>query len=194
MFAAAAAAACVSVLTATGNLFTDAAMVDLVQLLQSLPAADQVSALDLSHNQLLTWQCCEVLSQLLSAAAAAADAGHQGCSTTERGTCLRVQEVQSAGVSMQQHMQTAEGSGGDLVHAAPPRLPAGWCIPRPSFKRMVQPLQLQALHLQGVSVGDKGAVLLASGLAGTRHLQVGAEGSQQHDGSSLCMCAQIVAF
>jgi hypothetical protein len=36
----------------------------------------------------------------------------------------------------------------------------------------VQPLQLQVLTLQGVAVGDRGAALLARGLAGTRHLQV----------------------
>jgi hypothetical protein len=38
---------------------------------------------------------------------------------------------------------------------------------------LVQPLQLQVLLLQGVAVGDRGAALLARGLAGSQHLQVG---------------------
>jgi lipoprotein NlpI len=41
-----------------------------------------------------------------------------------------------------------------------------------SFQRLVQPLQLQALLLQGLVIQDKGAVLLAEALASTQRLQV----------------------
>jgi hypothetical protein len=46
-------------------MLSDAAVCELAQQLLVLPAAAGLQALDLSRSQLLTWQCCDALGQLL---------------------------------------------------------------------------------------------------------------------------------
>lgn len=182
-----------------GNLLTDSAVFDLVELLQSVPAASGISHLSLSHNQLLTWQCCAALRQLVSEAAAAAAATAAAAAGPAAATLLTQQGGSddsasaqdrhsqhasygiSSGVQQQQGQQSPQrlqhtGSGTESNSSSAAlgsSVPASWGHPQPSFRRLTQPLQLRALRLQGVAVGDKGAVLLAEALAGTHHLQVG---------------------
>lgn len=164
-------------MSSVGNLFSDVAVFDLVELIQLLPAASDISRLDLSHNQLLTWQCCGALGQLISvalalkAANAAAAAQHRRSSADYSSHPAHIASTQpsaapAAGGS------PAVTAGADAGDAAVARRPLGWGRVQPSFRRLVQPLQLQALLLQGVVIQDKGAVLLAEALAGTQRLQV----------------------
>lgn len=163
-----------------GNLFSDSAVYDLVELIQALPAASDISHFDLSHNQLLSWQCCGALGQLVSVAAAIAAATAVASAKLSRQSAdhadanRQQHNVSPAGATRKSADESVEGTKGAAVLAvpAPARRPVAWGGAQPSFKRMVQPLQLQALLLQGVVIQDRGAVLLAEALAGTQRLQV----------------------
>lgn len=156
-----------------GNLFADAAVYDLVDLIQSRPAAADVTGLDLSHNQLLSWQSCGALGQLLSGAAAMAAASAPAAASCA-GPSVGEHKAQQPAASLCGGSAAADSSAaaGDAPTAARARQPIGWHGVQPSLKRMVQPLQLQALLLQGVVIQDRGAALLAEALASTQHLQV----------------------
>lgn len=152
-----------------------------MELIQSLPAAADISHLDLSHNQLLSWQCCGALGQLISVAAALAAATAAASATLVRqsGDHADAHKQQQAvaqltGSSSEGADESAESTKGAVAPAAaaPARRPVAWGGAQPSFKRMVQPLQLQVLLLQGIVIQDRGAVLLAEALAGTQRLQV----------------------
>lgn len=168
---------CIVDIYPAGNLFTDAAVYDLVDLIQSLPAAGDVTSLDLSHNQLLSWQCCGSLGQLLSVAAALAVATAPAAASCAGPSAVEQKGQQAAtsplgGSAADDSSAAAAGAptaATAVVHASQP---IGWRGAQPSLKRMVQPLQLQALLLQGVVIQDRGAALLAEALASTQHLQV----------------------
>lgn len=165
------------------NLLTDSAVFDLVELLQSLPSAQQLSHLDLSHNQLLSWQCCGALRQLLSAAAsraaataavAAAAAQASGGVSTESSDQGHTQQAPNPATAHTSSSSSTAQAGAGHVGSENPggRQPIGWNGPQLSLRRLAQPLQLQVLLLQSVSIGDKGAVLLSQALAGTQDLRV----------------------
>jgi hypothetical protein len=166
-----------------GNLFSDLAVFDLVELMQLLPAAADISHLDLSHNQLLTWQCCGALGQLLSVAlalkaantAAAAQLGHSSAEYSSHRSTQHTHDASTQQGTEPAAAAAAAAAGADAGDASGARRPLGWHCVQPSFQRLVQPLQLQALLLQGVVILDKGAALLAEALASTQCLQV------QHD-------------
>jgi len=170
-------------------MLTDNAVHDLVQMLQTLHAAADISHLNLSHNQLLTGQCCGPLGQLLSMAAGnAAQPNRNRRDSIHSKNC---DAPPSAAVDFAECCQGNMDSTAGSVHAGGgnrpvvglagclsgtgtncPADPAGWSVPQPSFRQLLQPLQLQVLLLEGVALGDRGAAALAGALSGTQHLQV----------------------
>jgi hypothetical protein len=138
-------------------MLTDGAVAELLLQLPAMPAAASLEAIDLSFNQLLTWECCETLGVLLSSGPPAASAAQW--QAPNLSACAAAPEHRSSSSS-----STHSSDGADNVRRqqqAPPPT------------RQLQALPpLRVLLLEGVAVGDRGAALLAAGITGSRVLQV----------------------
>jgi hypothetical protein len=160
-----------------GNLLTDASIQDLVDILLSTPNAMDITYLDLSHNALLTWRCCQYLAPLLLTAPPEAPAAEEGEGEGHResmgGLARHGSGIPAAG-GLMPTLTLDAGTLAQLAGAArdlnPHRLGAAGQQQRNDNGLStlgVNPADLPplaVLSLKGVQLGDRGVAALCEAL------------------------------
>lgn len=194
-FGWACAMACVLLLwlISAGNLLTDQAVAHLVQLMFSIPSAAGVTHVDLSQNQLLTWRCCSALGLLMHEPQARLQPGTKSGRRTSRCTASGLLMADSGALTS---TMVTNGSAGlnnpdsfflaGPVKSRPSSALASGVQRQPNQR---QYLQLRSLSLQGVAIGDKGAVQLAGSLATASSMQV--RKAHMAQASIHCCCVEL---